>query len=57
MLRKDINKLINDYGVKREAIINCLNSNRPTFSKKMKDNSFNDADRFLLYNKYGALLK
>ena len=57
MLREDINKLINDYGVKKEAIINCLNSNRPTFSKKMKDNSFNSDDRFLIYNKYGALLK
>ncbi len=57
MLRTVINKLIEDYGVKKEAIINCLKSNRPTFSKKMRDNSFNDADRFLLYNKYGALLK
>jgi hypothetical protein len=56
MLRNDINKLINDYGVKKEAIINTIGSNRVTFAKMMKDNSFNPHHRARLYLKYRGIL-
>ena len=56
MIRSDINKLIKDYGVKKEAIIAVLDSNRPTFSKKMKDNSFEQIDKVRLYSKYRGIL-
>ena len=56
MLRQDINRLIDDFGVKQEAIIKTLNSNRVTFAKKMRDNSFDEKDRKSLHEKYGSLL-
>jgi hypothetical protein len=57
MLRQKIEILKNTYGVKQEAIISCLNSNRVTFGVKMKDNSFTDSDKNALMLKYGALIK
>lgn len=57
MLRQKIEILMNTYGVKQEAIISCLNSNRVTFGNKMKDNSFTEAEKYSLLSKYGALLK
>lgn len=56
MLKKEIERLTKDYGVKREAIISQLNSNRVTFGKKLKDNSFDQFDRKAIYDKWGALL-
>lgn len=57
MLRQKIEILINTYGVKQEAIISCLCTNRVTFGVKMKDNSFTDAEKTALMSKYGALIK
>ena len=57
MLKQKIEILINTYGVKQEAIISCLKSNRVTFGSKMKDNSFTETEKSLLMSKYGALLK
>lgn len=57
MLRNDINRLINDYGVKKEAIISTIGSNRVTFAKMMKDNSFDPAHRNRLHSKYKGILQ
>jgi len=57
MLKKEIERLIFEYGVKREAIIKTIDSNRVTFSKKLNNNDFTELDKTRIYNKYGALLK
>lgn len=57
MLRHKIETLMEEFGVKQEAIISCLNTNRVTFGKKMKDNSFTESEKSMLILKYGALLK
>jgi hypothetical protein len=56
MFREKVNKLLNDFGIKQEALIEVIKSNRVTFAKKMKDNSFSDEDKILILKKYGALL-
>ena len=56
MLKVDIEKLINDFGVKKEAIIKHIGSNRVSFSKKLNDNSFTNNEKILIKNKWGALL-
>ena len=55
MLRDKINMLINEYGVKQEAIISTIGSNRVTFGKKLKDNSFTSDEYSKLNSKYGKL--
>ena len=45
-----------DYHIKQEGIIETLNTNRVTFVKMMKDNSFSDNHKTLLFQKYGGLL-
>jgi len=57
MLKEDILKLIKEYGVKREAIIKTIGTNRVSFQKKLDDNSFSINDKYFLYAKYGKLLK
>ena len=56
MLRNDIDKLIRHYGVKREAIIKVLQTNRVTFGKKLADNSFDAIDKSRLYSLYRGIL-
>lgn len=57
MLREKINKVIEEYGIKRQAIIQTIGSNRPSFQKKMKDNSFTEQEKNLFMAKYGAFVK
>ena len=57
MLKQKIEILLNTYGVKQEAIISCLCTNRVTFGNKMKDNSFTESEKIALMSKYGALLR
>lgn len=56
MFREKINRLLNDFGIKQEALIEVIKSNRVTFAKKMKDNSFSEEEKALILNKYGSLL-
>jgi hypothetical protein len=56
MLRNDINKLTDEYGVKKEAIIKLFETNRVTFAKMMKDNSFDQYHKARLYLKYSRIL-
>jgi len=56
MFKLKIERLMNDFGVKQEALINTINSNRVTFGKKMIDNSFTPQEKEKILTKYGKLL-
>ena len=56
MFRLKIERLMNEFGVKQEALIETINSTRVTFGKKLKDNTFSDEEKRLILDKYGKLL-
>lgn len=56
MFRDKVLKLINDYHIKQSALIDLIDSNRVTFPKKIKDNSFEPEEERAILNKYGSLL-
>lgn len=56
MFKEKLRILIEEFGIKKEALISTINSNRVDFAKKIKDNSFTEDDKRLILNKYGSLL-
>jgi len=57
MFRLKVLKLINDYGIKREYIIELISSNRNSFQKKMKGEvEFSEHEKELIKNKYGSIM-
>ena len=56
MLRDNINILTKDFGIKKRMIIETLDTNRVTFGKKMKDNSFTSDDCHRINDKFGKFL-
>ena len=56
MFKQKIEKLIKEFGVKQEYIIQLINSNRVTFKKKMNTNDFFFFFKNLILQKYGKLL-
>lgn len=56
MFREKVKILMDDFGIKQEAIIALIKSNRNSFGKKMKDNTFTEKDKMLILEKYGSLL-
>lgn len=56
MFRDKVKILIEDYGVKKQALIKLIDSNRVTFPKKIKDNSFEPEEERKILEKYGSLL-
>ena len=56
MLRDKINRLTKDFGIKKRIIIEALDTNRVTFGKKMKDNSFTPDDCHKINDKFGKFL-
>lgn len=56
MFRIKLERLMNEFGVKQEALIDTINSTRVTFGKKLKDNTFTDGEKRLIMDKYGKLL-
>lgn len=56
MFKQKVDRLLNEFGIKQEVIIELINSNRVTFGKKLKDNSFTEEEKAKILNKYGALL-
>ena len=56
MLRDKINRLTKDFGIKKRIIIEALETNRVTFGKKMKDNSFTPDDCHRINDKFGKFL-
>jgi hypothetical protein len=57
MFKIKVNRLIREFGVKQEFIIELIGSNRVSFKKKLESNSFSDSEKQAILNKYGALLK
>lgn len=45
-----------EYGIKQQALIDLINSNRVSFPRKVKDNSFEPEEEKAILNKYGSLL-
>ena len=56
MFKHKINRLLNEFGIKQEALISLINSNRVTFAKNLKYNSFDKQEETLILSKYGSLL-
>jgi hypothetical protein len=56
MFKLKLERLMNEFGVKQEALIETIKTTRVTFGKKMKDNSFSDEEKRLILSKYGKLL-
>lgn len=56
MFREKVKKLINEYGIKQEFIIDLIESNRVTFPKKLESNGFTDEEKAKIREKYGALM-
>jgi len=56
MFKHKVEKLINEFGIKREYLIELINSNRVTFPKKLKDNTFTEEEKLKILSKYGNLL-
>jgi hypothetical protein len=57
MFRLKVKKLIDEYGIKKEYLIELISSNRVTFPKKLKGEiEFTDEEKQLITNKYGTLL-
>jgi len=56
MFREKVLILINEYHIKRNAIIDLISSNRVSFGRKLKDNSFSQDEQNTILNKYGSLL-
>lgn len=57
MFKHEVLKLINEYHVKKIALINLIGSTKVTFDKKLKDNTFNSYEQSIIRSKYGALLR
>ena len=56
MFRLKVKRLIEDYGVKREHLINLIGSNRVSFKKKLENEGFDDIEIRILKSKYKTLL-
>jgi len=56
MFNRKIEILIKEYHIKQIALIELIGSNKVSFAKKRKDNSFTEREKSIINNKYGALL-
>lgn len=56
MFRDKVLKLLNEFHIKQQALIDLIDSNRVTFPKKIKDNSFEPEEEKKILEKYGSLL-
>ena len=56
MFREKVKRLINEYGIKQNAIIELIESNRVAFPRKIRENNFSQDEQQKILNKYGSLL-
>jgi len=57
MFRLKVIKLISEYGIKKDYIIELIKSNRTTFPKKLNGNiEFTNNEKHLITTKYGSLM-
>lgn len=55
MFKEKVKILINEYHIKRNALIDLIGSNRVSFGKKLNDNSFTKEEQNKILKKYGSL--
>jgi len=57
MFRLKVKKLIEEYGIKQEYLIELINSNRNTFPKKLTGQiEFTPKEKSKIKSKYGVLM-
>jgi len=56
MFKLKIQRLINEFGIKKNKLIEIINSDRVAFGKKEKDNSFTPEEQKKILDIYGKLL-
>jgi hypothetical protein len=56
MFKIKLNRLINEFGIKKNKLIELIESDRVDFGKKLKDNSFTDEEQKKILDIYGSLL-
>ena len=56
MFRDKVLILLKDFHIKQQAIIDLIDSNRVTFPKKIKNNTFDPEEKEKILKKYGSLL-
>lgn len=56
MFKIKIKRLIDEFGVKQNKLIELIESNRVEFGKKRKDNSFSLKEQKQILDVYGKLL-
>jgi hypothetical protein len=56
MFKDKVLRLIEEFKIKRNALIDLIDSNRPSFAKKLSDNSFTDQEQAKILDRYGKLL-
>ena len=56
MFKNKVNRLINEFHVKKIALIDLIDSNKVTFGNKLKDNTFTPEEQRVILKKYGKLL-
>ena len=57
MFKTKVNILINDFHIKKIALINLIDSNKVTFAEKLRNNTFTEKEKDDILEKYGSLLK
>lgn len=56
MFKTKVERLINEFHIKKIALINLIESNKVSFDNKLRDNSFEEEDKRKILGKYGSLL-
>lgn len=56
MFKEQVNRLLNEFQIKKGALAECAGINRVTFDKRLKDNSFEEPEKIKIFAKYGKLL-
>lgn len=57
MFKNKVNRLITEFHIKKVGLVELIGTNRVSFDKKMKDNSFTILEQNAILSKYGVLLK
>jgi len=57
MFKLKLERLINEFGIKIEKLIELVGSNRGEFKKKRLSNDFTKEEQDKILNVYGSLLK
>ncbi len=56
MFKLKLDRLINEFGIKKNKLIDIIDSDRMDLGKKHKDNSFTPEEQKKILDIYGSLL-